>query len=97
MGIYFDCSDRTWLQPGLERYPTRRRHLEHRPVRSLWRAIRDKADIAQPAILLLTSLRRAEDVIRGLQSGADDYLVRPVTSGDLRQRVQRALRKRQGP
>jgi len=43
-------------------------------------------------IILLTSKGRKEDVVSGLDSGADDYIIKPFTSEELRARVQAGAR-----
>ena len=51
---------------------------------------------AQIPILLLTALGGTEERVRGLDAGADDYLVKPFAYEELLARV-RALRRRAGP
>ncbi|HYT11760.1 MAG TPA: response regulator transcription factor [Candidatus Nitrosopolaris sp.] len=51
---------------------------------------------AQVPILLLTALGGTEERVRGLDSGADDYLVKPFAYQELLARV-RALLRRAGP
>jgi two-component system response regulator MprA len=51
---------------------------------------------AQFPILLLTALGGTEERVRGLDSGADDYLVKPFAYQELLARV-RALLRRTGP
>jgi two-component system, OmpR family, response regulator MprA len=51
---------------------------------------------AQFPILLLTALSGTEERVRGLDSGADDYLVKPFAYRELLARV-RALLRRTGP
>ena len=51
---------------------------------------------AQFPILMLTALGGTEDRVRGLDSGADDYLVKPFAYQELLARV-RALLRRAGP
>lgn len=46
-------------------------------------------------ILMLTALDGVDDRIKGLDSGADDYLVKPFSDGELSARV-RALLRRSG-
>ncbi len=45
-------------------------------------------------IILVTALSSTEDVVRGLDLGADDYLVKPFNSRELMARVRAALRVR---
>jgi two-component system, cell cycle response regulator len=39
-------------------------------------------------VIMLTALNQPEDVVEGLESGADDYLCKPVTPVELRARLQ---------
>ena len=43
-------------------------------------------------VILLTSLNRREDLLEGLEAGADDYLTKPLDSHELRARLQAAAR-----
>lgn len=47
----------------------------------------------QKPILMLTALGRVEDRVGGLQSGADDYLVKPFAFSELVARIQVLLRR----
>lgn len=51
--------------------------------------------MAGAPILLLASLGREQDVARGFQLGADDYLVKPFSAMDLLARVRNLLRRAQ--
>jgi DNA-binding response OmpR family regulator len=42
-------------------------------------------------IILLTARAQKSDVARGVEVGADDYVTKPFSTADLRQRVQAAL------
>ena len=44
-------------------------------------------------VLMLTSRSAEQDVVRGLDAGADDYLVKPFSMGELRARVRALLRR----
>lgn len=64
------------------------------PVRSGIDVVRDLRvhRIATP-VLLLTSRDTAEDVIEGLDSGADDYLRKPFVFGELEARLRSIVRR----
>ncbi len=47
-----------------------------------------------PPILLLTAMGEAEDRIKGLESGADDYLTKPFEPRELLLRIRAILRRR---
>lgn len=49
----------------------------------------------QTPVLMLTARVRVEDRVRGLQSGADDYLVKPFAFSELLARIQVLLRRAQ--
>ena len=55
----------------------------------------DRASEGLP-VLILTAKREPEDRIRGLELGADDYLVKPFSPRELVLRVQAILRRSQG-
>jgi two-component system phosphate regulon response regulator OmpR len=48
-------------------------------------------------ILLLTAMAEADDRIRGLESGADDYLVKPFEPRELVLRIRNVLQRRAPP
>lgn len=49
------------------------------------------------AVLMLTAMSDESDIIEALDSGADDYLAKPFTIGELRARVRALGRRRAGP
>jgi DNA-binding response OmpR family regulator len=42
-------------------------------------------------VVLLTSRQREDDVLRGFQTGADDYLIKPFSPLELIARLRRLL------
>jgi len=58
----------------------------------LCRAVRGQASGRYVYILMLTSQNSKEDMIRGLEAGADEYLVKPVNRAELMVRLKTADR-----
>jgi DNA-binding response OmpR family regulator len=54
--------------------------------------LRDKAD--RPHVLILTARDRVEDRVLGLDTGADDYLVKPFAFAELLARIRMLVRRR---
>lgn len=48
-------------------------------------------------ILMLTALGTTENIVTGLDSGADDYLVKPFKFAELEARLRNLVRRRNGP
>lgn len=59
----------------------------------LLRRLRQTEAWRQVPILMLTALSGEADVVRGFETGADDYLTKPFSPLELQVRVQRLLRK----
>lgn len=58
----------------------------------LCRQVRAHEDVRQPYIILVTVRNEVDDVVAGLEAGADDYLIKPAHAAELRARVQVGLR-----
>ena len=54
------------------------------------RAVRARGDLP---IIMITARGGAEDVIRGLEAGADDYVTKPVGASELAARIRALLRR----
>jgi len=54
---------------------------------AMTRAIKSDPELAFVPVLILTSRASPEDTVRGLESGADDYLSKPFDSAELAARV----------
>ena len=68
-----------WMMPGLSGPEVCRRVRAHSAVRYTY-------------ILLLTARDRTEDLVAGLEAGADDYLTKPFDVSELRARLRAAQR-----
>ena len=59
----------------------------------LCRRLRVRKDTANLPIIMLTARTEETDRIRGLETGADDYVVKPFSTRELMARVQAVLRR----
>ena len=57
------------------------------------RRLRRSPEVASVPIIMLTSRSDEADRIRGLEAGADDYVTKPFSPGELIARVTAALRR----
>ncbi|MFC1948887.1 response regulator transcription factor [Chloroflexota bacterium] len=63
-----------------------------------WQTCQRIREIADVPIIMITGKQKAEeDVVRGLDYGADDYLLKPVGNRELVARVRAALRRAELP
>jgi len=58
---------------------------------SLLRALRESSDHAAMPIIMLTALGSERDIVRGLEMGASDYVVKPFSPAELLARARRLL------
>ena len=68
-----------WLMPRLDGIAICRRVRAHPLLRSAY-------------VILLTSRTAKEDIVEGLQAGADDYVTKPFDTSELRARMQVGVR-----
>jgi len=61
------------------------------------RQIRERKDLARFPVIFLTAKSSEEDKIRGLELGADDYIVKPFSPRELAARVRAVLRRFEQP
>jgi diguanylate cyclase (GGDEF)-like protein len=59
------------------------------------RSLREDLDTAMIPIIMLTVKSRTEDRIKGLESGADDYVVKPFDADELLVRVEAVLKRKE--
>jgi DNA-binding response OmpR family regulator len=58
-----------------------------------WEVCRRIRELTEVPIIILTARGQVQDRVRGLDLGADDYLVKPVMLDELQARVRSALRR----
>ena len=68
-----------WMMPGLT-------------GPEICRKVRERADASPPYLILVTGQGRPEDIVAGLEAGADDYITKPYNPAELRARVQVGVR-----
>ena len=68
-----------WMMPGLDGI-------------DICRKARARPTSEPPYVILLTAKGSKTDIVSGLQSGADDYIVKPFDRDELRARVQAGVR-----
>ncbi len=59
----------------------------------LARMLRSRQDTSHIPIIFITALDGEDDTVRGLNLGADDYMVKPLSLRELRARVKAVLRR----
>ncbi len=67
------------------------------PVLDGWTVCQRVRELSSVPIIMLTSLNRDEEMVRGLDLGADDFVAKPISPGHLVARVRALLRRSQAP
>ena len=67
--------------------------LPHADGYELLRAIRARPGWEKVPVILLTSRSQEHDIVRALDAGANDYMVKPFKPDELRARVRRLTKK----
>ncbi len=91
----------TWAQLGREALAASEAHNVHAVVLDLMLPDMSGLEVLgalrarekSPPILILTALGSVEERVRGLNNGADDYLVKPFAFAELMARLQALLRR----
>ncbi|WP_030176910.1 response regulator transcription factor [Spirillospora albida] len=63
------------------------------PIMDGWEVLERVRDISDLPIMILTGRGQETEKVRGLRAGADDYLVKPFSKGELTARVEALLRR----
>ena len=58
-----------------------------------WEVLRTIRKYSQVPVIMLTALGTTEDIVKGLDAGADDYLVKPFSFQELEARIKALLRR----
>ena len=69
-----------WMLPGMSGYEYARR-------------IRSNPDTSDIPIIMLTARGEEADKVRGLDTGADDYITKPFSTGELLARIRAVMRR----
>lgn len=67
--------------------------LPHADGYDLLRAVRAREGWQGVPVLLLTARSQEQDIVRALDAGANDYMVKPFKPDELRARVRRLVRR----
>ena len=60
-----------------------------------WQLLEEIRETSQVPVILVSALSRADDRVRGLQSGADDFISKPFHVGEVVARAEAVLRRSQ--
>ena len=63
------------------------------PVMDGWQVLERLREVSEVPVLFLTAASQERDKLRGLRSGADDYITKPFSGEELLARVEVALRR----
>ena len=63
------------------------------PVMDGWQVLERLREVSDVPVLILTAATQERDKLRGLRSGADDYITKPFSGEELLARVEVALRR----
>jgi DNA-binding response OmpR family regulator len=58
-----------------------------------WQACTRLKEMSDIPVIMLTALSSQQDIVKGLNIGADSYIVKPVTGNELAARIQAVLRR----
>ena len=65
--------------------------MPYRDGYELLRTVRAEPDLEDVPVVILSMKDREEDIVRGLEMGADDYVVKPFNARELCARVRKIL------
>jgi DNA-binding response OmpR family regulator len=68
--------------------------MPYRDGYSVLRAIRQNEKFHDLPVLLLSMRDREEDIVKGLEEGADDYVIKPFNARELMARIRKILNRK---
>lgn len=68
--------------------------MPYRDGYELLRAVRTDARLAHVPVIILSMKDREEDIVRGFEEGADDYVVKPFHARELVARIRKQFERR---
>jgi len=68
--------------------------MPYRDGYSVLRAIRQDEKFHDLPVLLLSMRDREEDIVKGLEEGADDYVIKPFNARELLARIRKILKRK---
>ena len=68
--------------------------MPYRDGYSVLRAIRQNDKFHNLPVLLLSMRDREEDIVKGLEEGADDYVIKPFNARELLARIRKILNRK---
>jgi len=71
--------------------------MPYRDGFQLVNVIRADRELSKIPIILLSMRDREEDIVRGLENGADDYVIKPFNARELLSRIRKQLGRRREP
>jgi len=67
--------------------------MPYRDGYALLRSLRGQNGLSRVPVVILSALDREEDIVRGLEEGADDYVVKPFNARELIVRIRKLLER----
>ena len=71
--------------------------MPYRDGFGLLHAVRESEVTRRIPVLILSMRDREDDIVRGFEDGADDYVIKPFNARELVARVRKLLDRRRGP
>jgi len=71
--------------------------MPYRDGFGLLRSLRADSRTAETPLIILSMRDREEDIVRGLEQGADDYMIKPFNARELVVRIRKLLDRPRGP